>query len=161
MSEVKGQNQQPAQDGSFLHKSSVGGQKINFILPSSVASASFTLSAGGYQALVSNLSIWPENIADSARTDENLIQPNNVMAWAYTDIYVDNDADGTYYWPDGGSLSTGQQKIIVSWNNKYSPNVYSGSKLYSSTNSWLFYNGDSSSHTIYIYIRWRYLLMEG
>ena len=78
----------------------------------------------------------------------------------YYNVYVDTDSDGNYFWPDGASMSAGQKKIQISLINKAASNVYSGSSLYSATNGMLFYNGDSSSHTIYLYIRYKYIILE-
>lgn len=160
-SEIKGQSFRPAESARFLHQDSVTGQKINFIQQTSYASASFSLSSGAYQTVSSNLALWPTDIPTASKDASNIIQPDNCIAWVYTNVYIDTDSDGTYFWPDGSALSAGQKKVQISHINKAATNVYSGSSLYSATNGFLFYNGDSGSHTIYLYIRYKYIILEG
>lgn len=106
------------------------------------ASASFTLASGADTTLAVTLS-WTDSTVTT--------YPKGLPHFS---LYIDNDDNGAYFYPDGVSLSSGQLDTFVYWqldDNDQKSNQYRSRAVY------YIRNDDSVSHDYYFYVRWLYV----
>lgn len=142
---ISTQSPVPAQDGSFLHQSSVSGEKINVSFSGGTVGDgnNITLTAGQYGSFTSTLSVVDQG--------GNLSLFSEVLPFAFTSYYVDGYTSD-YLFLEG--VSSGSIKISIS------PYLRIVNSTEGFTHKYIagVYNGGSSSHVIYGDLEWKVLI---
>lgn len=122
------------------------------MLTSTEGSGSGTIGIDDTLSFVITLSVYRDASAPSI---DNIVSPTDIMAWNYFNAYIDTDNDNDYDLAAGTSLSAAQKNILTVAD--YQPGSWSGT--YSHKRIYRFRNKDSSTHVMYGYAVWRYMVI--
>ncbi len=160
-----GQKPDPSKNGSFLSPRSVVGRKVDFVNVSDVAVATINLAASGD---ATNFD-FGQVIINFDFTVNGISYPwESVIAWNYSQFYVDNIGfSPTYLWRQGSAVSGNTAPLrkpmlidIIGGHNQnlgFIPSLGSNSHR----TVWFLKNNDSSTHYVNVISIWKYILMGG
>ena len=107
---------------------------------------------GGFSVTVNIASGGFYYIVVGVRSSDNFAsQVNNTLVWPMLDIFVDTDADYNYILPNGSSLTTGQQQLMVTTRVAKTAETNFADEI--ATVFYQLYNLDTVDHTYYLYGR--------
>lgn len=159
-----GQAPRPAESGRFLQKETVGGNRVNFVAPSSYANSVLTLAATGS---ATNLDFGSFSVNFTYSIDGQVYPWESIIAWNYSNFYVDGtaiDENNLYRYGTNVSGSSAALRktmnIDIFGHNLYLPILPS---YFSNTHSWVWFmkNNDSSSHIMGLATISKYIVTGG
>lgn len=137
---MRKQSPEPGQNGGTISQESIAGRKLITVFGGSALNSSITVSAGGFGSFQSSLSVY-----DSLG---NLLGYDEILPWAFATFFIDTYDDAHRYkiGSSTGLISIGSQIMRLSPGDGFTHNFIAN-----------VYNGDGSSHVIYMDLDWRVL----
>ena len=152
---IKGQAPERGQSGKILTRSSTPGSSIGFSRQTVGASTSFAIAAGATSNLTATTVVYELGIPTTLLTNQNIKSWDDTVVWQFFNIFVDNDNDFNYKIGNGSSLSADQKLVTIQTQiDAITPITNT-----SSTVNFQFKNGGSSSHTLYVYVKSKYIII--
>lgn len=142
--------------GAALLRGSVSGRKTKFVNDTTLASISFTMSAGTRTSLGFHLDLWAPDLPLEAQLEDNIVTWDDCVAWTFEDVYIDVEAGANYI--GSPSLTSDQSKVSMEKMNQLTPSTLTGSTPHTVSTRYIFINDGASSHTVIFYGRYKYII---